>query len=121
VRLDYLIFDFADEETGAGSFDAMASVLPDRVPALVAEVEAVLRWAHQAFGAPSAAEGDGDWDFALQATTEAGRPCGIAYDPRRGKVFLAPGGDGRITLTLTLGGSRGFCELFREAYPVADD
>src|SRR6185369_12734006 len=46
MQLDYLVFDASDEDSGRESFDAMASVAPDRLPALLAEVAAVLRWAH---------------------------------------------------------------------------
>jgi hypothetical protein len=47
LRLEaaHLDFDFSDEDSGRGSFDAMASVLPDRLPALLAEIAAVLGWA----------------------------------------------------------------------------
>lgn len=122
MPLDYLIFDFTDEETGAGSFDAMASVLPERLPALVSEVEAVLRWAHGEFGASSSAsQGEGEWDYELHGTTEADEPLEVAYDAARGKVSLARVHEGRTTLTLTIGGSRTFCEAFRDAFSVSDD
>ena len=123
MALDYLLFDFSDEESGAGSFDAMASVGPDRLPALAAEVARVLGWAHRAFGAPSAAagEGAGEWDYALHATSDAGAPLDVGYDAVRSTVSLVPPGEGRTTLTLTLGGSRAFCEALREAFGDADD
>lgn len=120
MELAYLIFDFTDEESGDGSFDAMASVLPDRLPALLQEVEAVLRWAHQRFGTPSASEGLGEWDFDLHGTTEAGAPWPIAYDAGRGTVAYAHPGEERTTLTLAISGSRGFCEAFEEAFSVLD-
>ena len=50
MQLHYLDFDFSDEESGRGSFDAMASVVPSRLPALLAEIAAVLGWAGRAFG-----------------------------------------------------------------------
>ena len=120
MELAYLIFDFSDEESGCGSFDAMASVLPDRVPALLAEVQAVLRWAHQAFGPPSAAEGDGGWDFDLHGTTEAHAPWALAYDPGPGTVSAGQAGPGRATLTLTIGGPRPFCDALRDAFSIAE-
>ena len=116
--LDYLLFDFSDEEGGAGSFDAMASVLPDRLPALVGEIEAVLRWAHREFGAPSADEGD--WDFELQATCEPDTPLQANYQASSGRLLLSPEGHARTTLSLTLGGSHSFCEAFRQAFPASD-
>lgn len=116
MRLDYLLFDATDEEDGACSFDAMASVPPDRLPALLREVEAVLGWAHRAFGAAGAA---GEWDFALQATDEEDAVVGIRLDPERGRVHL-PAPRGRTTLALTVSGSRAFAEAFREAFPEGD-
>jgi len=45
----YLDFDFSDEDSGRGSFDAMASVVPSRLPALLAVISAVLGRAGPAF------------------------------------------------------------------------
>jgi hypothetical protein len=121
MQLDYLLFDFTDEESGRASFDAMASVFPDRLPALVGEIEAVLRWAHGEFGAPSASADEGEWDFDLHGTVGADLPLDIAYDARSGRVALArPHGDGRTTLTLTIGGSRVFCDSFSMAFHLSD-
>lgn len=117
MELDYLLFDFSDEEGGAGSFDAMASVLPDRLPALLGEIEAVLRWSQREFGAAST---DGDWDFELQATCEPDTPLHATYDVARGRVALSPACDALTTLSLTLSGSRAFCEAFRQAFAGAD-
>ena len=117
MQLHYLLFDFSDEEGGAGSFDAMASVLPHRLPAVLAEVEAVLRWAHREFGAASA---DGDWDFELQATCEPDTPLHATCDAASGRVALSPHCDALTTLSLTLGGSSAFCEAFRRAFPASD-
>ena len=118
MSLDYLLFDYSDEEGGSGSFDAMASVLPDRLPVLVDEVETVLRWAHREFGAPCAEEGD--WDFELQASCEPDTPLDAAYDATSGRLSLFPEVDARATLSLTLSGSHSFCEAFRLAFPAPD-
>lgn len=120
MHLHYLDFDFSDEDTGRGSFDAMASVLPDRLPALLAEIAAVLRWAVEAFG-PGGAQGDeSEWDHELQGTTEHGTPLAISFDQRSGEVAIAAGGvTARTTLTVTLSGSAAFCEAFRERFEVS--
>ncbi|MES3001299.1 MAG: hypothetical protein V4787_11465 [Pseudomonadota bacterium] len=100
MQLHYLDFDYSDEDSGRGSFDAMASVLADRLPALRAEVDAVLQWAVREFG-PAAAPGDeGDWDHDVQQTIEPGTPA-------------------RTTLTLTISGSPAFCDAFREKFELA--
>lgn len=119
MDLDYLLFDFTDEESGAGSFDAMASVLPQRLPALLHEIEAVLQWAHREFGPPSASADSAGWDFDLQGTDDAGEPVQVTYDAARGRVGVEARGIGRLTLSLTLGGPATFCEAFRHAFPEA--
>lgn len=116
MHLDYLLFDVTDEETGGAGFDAMASVLPDRLPALLHEVQAVLHWAHREFGPPSAADAGG-WDFDLQATGDAGEPLQVAYDAGRARVAMQPVGGGRVTLSLTVSGPATFGEAFRLAFP----
>ncbi|HYD76966.1 hypothetical protein [Ramlibacter sp.] len=119
MQLDYLIFDCTEEETGSCSFDAMASVLPGRLAALVHEVEAVLGWACHTFGAPVPDADTGGWDFELQATSEAGGTLPIVFDLERGRLSLPTASEGRITLTLTLSGSPAFGEAFRDAFPDA--
>ena len=116
MRLDYLIFDPTDEEDGACSFDAMASVLPPRLPALLREVQAVLGWAHRDFGA---ADAEGEWDYELQATDEGGEPVAVSYDAARAQVELTQPPDGRLTLALTVTGSAAFADAFRAAFPDA--
>lgn len=119
MQLAYLLFDASDEEIGACSFDAMASVLPDRLPALLREVEAVLGWAYRRFGPPADAE-EGEWDFALQAVGEPDVALAITYDFESERVSMAPGVRDRVRITLTLGGSYAFGEAFREAFPESD-
>jgi hypothetical protein len=117
VHLRYLEFDFSDEDSGRGSFDAMASVLPDRLPELLAEMAAVLRWAHRAFGPPGVLHDEGEWDCELQGTAEPDVPLLVTFDAVGGALSLAPPpGPHRTTLTLTLGGSPAFCAAFREAF-----
>jgi hypothetical protein len=117
MQLDYLLFDFTDDEAGSCSFDAMASVLPARLPALIDEIEAVLGWAYREFGAPSAAADEGEWGFELQAMGEHEGPLEIAYDFERAGVSIPQGLGGRVTLALTLSGSHAFGSAFRNAFP----
>lgn len=99
MQLDYLDFDFSDEEDGRGSFDAMASVTAERLPAVRAEIDAVLAWAGEAFGPKSEAGDDGEWDFEANETVEAGAQP-------------------RTTVTFTLGGSPTFCDAFRDKFEI---
>lgn len=116
-ELHYLDFDFSDEEGGRGSFDAMASVMPDRLPALLAEIVAVLGWAIGGFGPSGASEDEGEWGFELQGTSEPDLPLQVVYD--NGVVTITPAaGLARSTLTFTLSGSAAFCEAFRERFKL---
>jgi hypothetical protein len=119
MQLQHLDFEFSDEDSGEGSFDAMASVLPARLPALLAEVTAVLRWASRGFGAPQALDDGGDWDYQLEALEEPDQALEVRFDAARGEVALAPAaGAGRVTVTLTLGGSAAFCAALRQAFSL---
>jgi hypothetical protein len=120
-ELHYLDFDFSDEDTGRGSFDAMASVLPERLPALLAEIAAVLGWAIGAFGPGGALEDEGEWDYEVQGIIEPSTSLKVAYDESSGEVSLMPaGGQALTTLTLTLSGSPAFCGAFRERFDLSD-
>jgi len=117
MELQYLDFDFSDEDSGRGSFDAMASVAPSRLSVLLAEVAAVLRWAHRGFGPAGALDDEGEWDYDLQGVAEPERVLTVTYDPASRDVSLAePADAARVTLTLTLSGSPAFCDAFRQAF-----
>lgn len=122
MQLHYLDFDFSDEESGRGSFDAMASVVPGRLPALLGEISAVLAWARRMFGPAGALQDEGEWDYDLQAVAEPETPLQVAFNERSGEVSLpaAARQAARTTVTLTLSGSRAFCEAIRDAFGVAD-
>jgi len=120
-ELHYLDFDFSDEESGRGSFDAMASVVPERLPALLAEIAAVLQWAIGTFGAGGDEEDESEWGYELQGVAEPGTPLNAVYDEDSGAVTLTPdSGQARTTLTLTLSGSHVFCVAFRERFGLGD-
>lgn len=119
MQLEYLIFDFTDDEAGSCSFDSVASVLAARLPAPIHEIEAVLGWAHRQFGPPAAAADEGEWDFELQAADAQDVPLAINYDIERARVSLPPA-SGRVTLALTISGSSAFGEAFRNAFPESD-
>lgn len=122
MQLHYLDFDFSDEESGRGSFDAMASVVPGRLPALLGEISAVLAWARRTFGPAGALQDEGEWDYELQAVAEPDTPLQVAFDERSGEVSLPPAASqaARTTVTLTLSGSRAFCEALRDAFGGVD-
>jgi hypothetical protein len=63
MRLQYLIFDASDDGEGTGTWDAMASVRAEQLPAVMAEVRAVLARAEaHAPGPRSPLDEGGAWD-----------------------------------------------------------
>jgi hypothetical protein len=116
MRLQYLDFDFSEDEHGHGSFDAMAAVAPAQLPALQAEIEDVLAWAEQQFGPPAPLDEGGEWDCELQGAQEVATPLAVRYES--GRLRLAPGGPEtpRTTLTLTLSGGPPFCAALRARF-----
>ena len=118
LQLDYLSFDYSEDTEGTGAFEAMASVWPEQVAAVHAEIAAVLDWAHRAFPAARGpvAEG-GEWDYDLHGLREFTAPDRLDYDPATRRLGVKPGlpGKPRHTLTLLLSGTHAFCAAFREA------
>ena len=122
MTLDYLDFDYSGEADGSGSFDAMASVAPQQLAAVHAEIATVLAWAHDAFadrrGAP---EDGGEWDFDLQSQQEFSVPETMRFDEATGVLTVQPGAPGapRHTVSLSIGGSPGFCDALRAQFEIS--
>ena len=94
--MEFLDFDTSEDEHGCASLEAMASVPPAQVPAVQAEIQQVLDWAHAAFpGLQAPLDEGGEWDFQVQQQAE----------------MVA--GQTRQTFTLSLTGTLQFCEAFR--------
>lgn len=119
--LDYLDFEYSEDEHGVGTFDAMASVLPAQVPALHAELTRVLAWACDMFGQDHGPLDEGcDWDYELQlaeASAAQGR-IGFEESTRSLWVHAVPGTAplDRHTVTLTLSGTAAFCVALLDAF-----
>lgn len=121
MPLDYLDFDYSEDDEGTGCWDAMASVPSARVPALAGEIEQVLRWAHGRFaGRRGPVEEGGDWDFELQAQDDDGAPLPWRFDTKAAGLQAAAAALGRTTVNLSLSGSAAFGEALREAFGLED-
>ncbi|HMN92859.1 MAG TPA: hypothetical protein PKC60_06465 [Hydrogenophaga sp.] len=84
MQLQYLIFDPSDDGEGTGSWEAVASVPPDELSAVMTEVRAVESAAHADAPGPRGALDDGGvWDLDIQTL---------------------PDGHDRVSVTLTLTG-----------------
>ena len=71
MQLQYLLFDTSDDGEGTGTWDAMASVRAADVPAVMAEVQAVLDWAERHSPGPRGPLDEGGvWDADQQVQTD---------------------------------------------------
>lgn len=118
MQLDYLDFDYSEDDEGTGSWDALASVTSERLPALSEEVQQLLRWAHRFAGRRGPVEDGGDWDYDLQAQQDDGQPLPVSYDPATGRLLLATQPGQRTTLSLTLSASAAFSQALRERFEL---
>lgn len=119
MTLNYLDFDYSEDDEGTGTFDAMASVAEHHWGRLQGEVIRVLNWCMEQFPeGPAPVEEGGNWQYDLQGTQEVSTPLTLHFDPAAGTVerHSATPGTPRLTLTLSLSGSPQFCEAFRSAF-----
>lgn len=71
MPLSYLIFDASDDGEGTGTWEAVASVRRDDLPAVMAEVDAVLQRAERrAPGPRGPLDEDGVWDADTQVVED---------------------------------------------------
>lgn len=122
MNLNYLDFDYSEDADGTGTFDAMASVSPAQVPALHAEIAAVLAWAHANWpDTCGPLEDGGVWEYDLQGSQEVSTPLQIAYDTTDGQLRSAPGTPAppRTTIAFTLSGESAFCHALRGFFGLA--
>ena len=121
MALDYLDFDYSEDDEGTATWDALASVTAERLPALTAEVEQLLRWASRAVaGRGGPIEEGGDWDFDLHEQQEAGAPLNGRHDESTGRLQLAAAQatGQRTTLGLTLSASAAFSDALRSRFGI---
>lgn len=111
--LDYLIFDYSEDEDGNGTWDAMSSAQGEAIARMRTEIEDVLRWASRDFhGRQGAVDDGGDWDFDLQAQSDDGAALPAQFHPAEGRLSLHRPASGRVTVSLSLTGNSAFAEAF---------
>lgn len=119
MSLHYLEFDHSEDTEGVFTFDAMASVAPAHLPAVLAEIERVLAWAFAHFPGSRGLLDEGmQWDFDLQSQREFTVPDRIDFEEATGRVRIQAGEAGvpRYTVTLSLSGEGAFGEAFIAAF-----
>ncbi len=122
MTLSYLDFDYSEDDQGIGTWDAMASVTAQRLPALLAEITLVLHWAQQQFcGQRGPLDENGLWDYDLQSQPEGAAPAlRLHYDEEVGQISLAqpPAPQARYTLTFTLSGGPAFAQALQARFAL---
>jgi hypothetical protein len=124
MSLRYLSFDYAEGTDGTETLEAMASVWPEQVPAVHAEIVQVLDWAHAEFPGRRGPLDEGfDWDYDLHGVREMTAPEALHYDEatRRLKAEAGPPGKPRHTLTLCVSGTPAFCAVFMQQFGLNPD
>lgn len=119
ASLRYLDFDYSEDAEGAGTFEAMASTQAAQADCVLQEIIQVLNWSHTLFtGMRAPLDEGGEWDFDLQGQQEWSAVEAFAYDDMTGLLTarLEAPGAARHTLTLSLSGSKQFCEAFRQQF-----
>lgn len=110
MKLQFLDFDYSEDEHGLGCWDALASPAPAHGTALLAEVATLLSALHAAHGAPGPTDDGHHWDCDLQAQAGADGPLHwhwSGHQARWAPTTAAPDKQ-RITLSLSLTGNAAF-------------
>lgn len=120
TALDYLIFDYSEDEEACATWDAMATVTTDRWPALQAEVLQVLHWAEQQFPRQRGALDEGaTWDFDISLGDSTGRDLrAVVQGQPLALQHAALPATGTVTLTLTLTGRAAFADALLQAFDL---
>lgn len=121
MALDYLDFEYSEDDEGNGTWDAMASVAEARWPALLDEVRQVLQWAQHEFrGQRAPLDEGGDWDFDLSAQDDDnGSALRVRWDGKARSVDApAPQAGSYTTLTLTITGTPAFGDALRATFDL---
>ncbi|WP_312790584.1 hypothetical protein [Diaphorobacter nitroreducens] len=119
MTLHFLDFDYSEDEEGTGTWDAMASVPTDRLPELLAEITALLDWAHTEFGTlRGPVETGGLWDYDLQCERDGLPLLALGFDIHERQIHPRPQSQPQawVTLTLSLSGGPAFAAAFVDRF-----
>jgi hypothetical protein len=118
--LHLLDFETSDDGEGHLTLDAMASVRPEHLSALHAEVAQVLAWLHRRFpDGPGPLDEGAPWDADLRASTERSTRERLRYEPSTRRLLSEPAGGGetvRHTVTLSIAATESVAQSLGEAF-----
>ena len=122
MDLQLLDFDCSEDTEGVVCWDALAQPQPRHNHALLHEVSQVLAWAHgfDAHG-PGPLDDGANWDFDLQATLQPSGPnpqvARLVIEADKGHVAMQAADLAQpLALSLSLSGTPGFAQAFRERW-----
>lgn len=119
--LDYLIFDYSEDDEGNATWDAMATLPAGKFAPLLEEVQHVLDWAQRHFAQARGPLDEGflwDYDLSLRASSGQDMAVAVQWSPVA-LQFAAPASpQALLTLTLTLTGRADFAAAFSEAFEL---
>lgn len=122
MDLQLLDFDWSEDTEGVVCWDALAQPQPRHNSAVLREVAQVLAWA-QGFDAqgPGPLEDGANWDFDLQATLhpegQAPHHARLLWNVQTGQIDMdAADLTHPLALSLSLSGTPGFAQAFRERW-----
>lgn len=122
MTLHFLDFDYSEDEEGTATWDAVASVPTARLPELLAEITALLHWAHTEFGAlRGPVETGGLWDYDLQCERDGLPLLALGFDIHERQIHPRPQSQPQawVTLTLSLSGGPAFAAAFVDRFGAA--
>lgn len=103
--LQYLLFEDTASDGHSLTWEAVASVPPARLPAVLAEVAQVMAWASQHMGSPPCPLDDGgEWDALLEVQADGGPPGLLAWEASTGQIQppAMPADTRWVAITVTL-------------------
>ena len=126
MDLQLLDFDCSEDTEGVVCWDALTQPHPRHNGALLHEVAQVLAWAH-GFDAqgPGPLEDGANWDFDLQARLhpvgQASEDTRLLFDEEKGQIHMDAADLAHLlthpmALSLSLSGTPGFAQAFRERW-----
>lgn len=121
TALQYLDFDYSEDDEGTGTWDAIASVPAGHLAALQTEIVQVLTWATNEFpGLRGPVEEGGVWDYDLHSEPEDAPLQTLHYDPASRRLLpeISPETGQRHILTLSISGHAEFAAALRGAFDL---
>lgn len=126
MNLQYLEFDCSEDTEGVVCWDALARPAASHTAALLREVTQLLSWVSRfSPQGPGPLDEGADWDFDLQVQLQP--PHSPHSTPTQAHwlaaqqtldIHPAPGPDDRVELSLSLSGTPGFTQAFREQFDL---